>query len=275
MLIHWWGARAASRLAPSMSLRYIHTPAELLDFPATMVAVQETKLCQGDTAVLGALRANWQLFHPELPTGTGDRRTRSGGVLLMADRSWQVQVLPAPLLQAESHNCLVFSALHRSSSYHFVGAIYYGRPKMRRQSLEDLSQLAAHLHTYDHQNTVILGDFNLDSQGLMPRYLADYLLDAHWFVAQKVGREPEHTCITPTSTSRADGLYCTPSVLELIVGCQVWDWGTLPTHRPLTFEFQCQAWLTWWQRPSRSIQADSTHTTRQLRHALEECVVPE
>eukprot|EP00971_Amphidinium_carterae_P189520 3761957-Amphidinium_carterae.1 len=63
--------------------------AELLDFPATMVAVQETRLCQGDTAILGALRANWQLFHPELPEGTGDRRTRSGGVLVLADRSWQ------------------------------------------------------------------------------------------------------------------------------------------------------------------------------------------
>eukprot|EP00971_Amphidinium_carterae_P327115 6458290-Amphidinium_carterae.2 len=79
---------------------------------------------------------------------------------------------------------------------------------MRQHSLEDLAQLAAHLHTYDQRNAVILGDFNLDSNGLMARSLADYLLDAHWFVANKPGEEPEPTCITPTSTSRADGMYC-------------------------------------------------------------------
>eukprot|EP00971_Amphidinium_carterae_P123035 2435881-Amphidinium_carterae.1 len=96
--------------------------ADLLDFPASLIAVQETKLCQGDIAILSSLQSKWQLFHPVLPLGTGDRHTRSGGVLLMADHSWQVQVLPTPQLLAEDHNCLVFMAQHRSSSYRLVGA---------------------------------------------------------------------------------------------------------------------------------------------------------
>eukprot|EP00971_Amphidinium_carterae_P286015 5678938-Amphidinium_carterae.1 len=240
----------------------------LLDFPASLIAVQETKMCQGDTGILGPLRANWQVFHPALPVGTGDRRSRSGGVLLLADKAWQVEILQKPPLHAEAHNCLVFSALHRPSSYRLVGAVYYGRPKMRAQSLEDLSHLAAHLHTYDHGNVAILGDFNLDAAGCMPRYLADYLLDAHWFVANQTGQAPEHTCITATTTSRADGMYCTPSVFELVIGCQVWDWGSLPTHRPLIFDLRCQAWMSWWQRPSRSIVADSGRTVKQIRDAL-------
>eukprot|EP00971_Amphidinium_carterae_P165919 3288733-Amphidinium_carterae.3 len=228
--------------------------AQLLDFPASLVAVQETKLCQGDIAVLGSLRVNWQLFHPELPLGTGDRRVRSGSVMLMADRAWQAQ--------------------HRASSYHLVGAVYYGRPKMQNQTLEDLAQLAAHLHTYDVANVAILGDFNLDATGRTPRYLADFLLDAHWFVAQKAGMVPGPTCITPTSTSRADGLYCTPSIMELICGCEALDWGTLPVHRPLIFELQCQSCMTWFQRPSRSIVTESSYSPTVLRTALQEIDPP-
>eukprot|EP00971_Amphidinium_carterae_P165916 3288732-Amphidinium_carterae.1 len=124
---------------------------------------------------------------------------------------------------------------------------------MQNQTLEDLAQLAAHLHTYDVANVAILGDFNLDAAGRMPRYLADFLLDAHWVAAQKAGTVPGPTCITPTSASRADGLYCTPSMMELICGCQALDWGTLPVHRPLIFQLHCQSWMTWWQRPSRSM----------------------
>eukprot|EP00971_Amphidinium_carterae_P168337 3335616-Amphidinium_carterae.1 len=95
--------------------------------------------------------------------GTGDRRVRSGGVMLMADRSWQLRLLPTPELHAEVHNCLLFEAQHRPSSYQLIGALYYGRPKMQSQTLEDLAHLAAHLHTYDVPNVAILGDFNLDA----------------------------------------------------------------------------------------------------------------
>eukprot|EP00971_Amphidinium_carterae_P024185 477536-Amphidinium_carterae.8 len=236
MLIHWWGARAAGFTLGTVNVTSIYSySAKLLDFPATIVAVQGTKLCQGDTAVFEALRANWQLFHPDPSClkALGISALDQGSAADVGQVMASAGVAGTAFLLSLCGGGLLRNA--ENADAELGGSL-------------NLSQLAAHLHTDDHQNTVILGGFNLDSQGPMPRYLADYLLDAHWFVARKVGREPEHTCITPTSSSRADGLYCTPSVLELTVGCQ---------------------------RPSRSIEADSTHTAHQLRHALDECVVPE
>eukprot|EP00971_Amphidinium_carterae_P345538 6486541-Amphidinium_carterae.2 len=107
---------AASITVGTLNVTSIYSAAPALrDLPLSLLAIQETKLCLGNTGTLNMLRARWDVYLPDLPAGDGDRRTRSGGVMLLCERQWQVDLLALDGLRAARHNVLLFGLHHKPS----------------------------------------------------------------------------------------------------------------------------------------------------------------
>eukprot|EP00971_Amphidinium_carterae_P289075 5739753-Amphidinium_carterae.2 len=236
---------AASVSTGSINVTSIYgTVLALRDVPVSVLAVQETKLCVGDTQVLDELRTRWEVHLPPLPAGDGDRRTRSGGVMLLTERQWQVEPLTMVGLKAEAHNVLLFALHHKPSGYRCHGAVYYGRPSRHSDTLEDLHAIAAFLVQHSSGNVLSLTDHNLDSTARAPDVLADCALDLPRWLA---------TC---------------QGVITLAQCCGVQWWADIPTHKLLVASLTLAHLPAWWQRTDRSIVANSSCTKVAVKEAL-------
>eukprot|EP00971_Amphidinium_carterae_P058915 1164946-Amphidinium_carterae.2 len=262
---------AATVTSGTLNVTSVYSTAPALrDIPLSLLAVQETKLCVGDTSVLNMLRKRWDIYLPELPLGDGDRRTRSGGVMLLyiCERQWKVDVISMDGLRAAKHNFLLFGLHHKPTGFRCHGAVYYGRPSCHADTVQDLHAIASFLLQQGSGNLVILTDHNLDATERTPEVLGDCALDLPRWVSAQKGRQAEHTCFTVHGSSRPDSIFCNAGLVTIAQSCVVYPWADVPTHRVVEARFTLVSLQEWWQRTDKAILATTDRKAEQIKQAL-------
>ena len=181
-------------------------------------------------AMMEGFTCAWGAPVPTSPDGS--IAGRSGGILILAQKGWQLQEIHALELEAPRPHWLMIEAIHPQLQEHFVLLAYYGHPDCHARSLRDLARAGELTKVVDYP-MYIVGDFNL------PKHLTDHMddttvVDAAIIHANRTGISPEPTFYsTTTGPSRPDRIFMPRNVCDALVDVNVLEHYGVAGHLAL------------------------------------------
>ena len=181
-------------------------------------------------AMMDGFTCAWGAPVPTSPDGS--TAGRSGGLLILAQKGWQLQEVHLLELEAARPQWLVIEAIHPQLQEHFFLLAYYGHPDCHARSLRDLARASELMKVVDYP-FYIVGDFNLTQQ-LTDQLDDTFMVDAAQVHAARNGVQPEPTFYsTTTGHSRPDRIFMPRTVCASLLDVNVLEYYGVAGHLAL------------------------------------------